>query len=364
MSVRTYYISGANSAEELNQVAGIFRGLFDIRFVSVNPAQSLLQVRGPKGALDAAAKLVEQTAQRRPQLLLEVRVYEVNQRLLRELGVDLPLQFRVFNVPASALILQQNPNIQDLINRLIASGGINQATSGDLAALLAALGSQQNGIFSQPFATFGGGLTLTGVTIPSVGLKLNLNESQVKTLEHMTLRASDGNAATFRVGSRFPIVNASFAPIFNTPAIAQVIQNQSFQAPFPSFTFEDLGLTLKATPQVHASDEVSLKLETTIKALAGSAFNGVPVLTNREYSGDVRLKEGESAMILGYVAASEQRSLRGLPGLAQLPGLSLLTSSRSKDVQETQIMLMVTPHIVSPGPGEHPPEIWLPARAQ
>lgn len=361
MSLRTYYVSGASGAEEMNQIAGLFRSLFEIRFVAIHPAQSLLQVRGPKATLDAAAKLVEQTAQRRPQVMIEVRVYEVNQRLLRELGVNLPLQFRIFNIPSSALILQQNPNIQDLINRLISSGGINQATSGDLAGLLAALQGQQNGIFSQPFATFGGGTTLTGIGVPPVGLKLNYNESQVKTLEHMTLRAADGNAATFRVGSRFPIVNASFSPIFNTPALAQVIQNQSFQAPFPSFTFEDLGLTLKATPEVHASDDVTLKLETSIKSLAGQSFNAVPVLTNREYSGSVRLKSGESAMVLGYVAASEQRSLRGLPGLSQIPGLALLTSAQNKEVQESQIMLLVTPHILSPAPGMDPPEIWLPA---
>jgi len=364
MSVRTYYVSGAGSAEEMNQIAGVFRALFDIRFVSIHPAQSLLQVRGPKGALDAAAKLIEVTAQRKPQVMLEVRVYEVAHRLLRQLGIDLPLQFRIFNIPSSALILQQNPNIQDLINQLIASGGINQATGGDLAALLAALQSQQNGIFSQPFATFGGGVTLTGISIPNVKANFSHDESWVRTLEHMTLRAADGNAATFRVGSRFPILNASFAPIFNTPAISQVIQNQSFQAPFPSFTFEDLGLTLKATPQVHGSDDVSLKLETSIKALGGQVFNSVPVLTNREYNGSVRLKDGESAMILGYVAASETKSLRGLPGISKIPGLGLLTSTQGKEVQETEIMLMVTPHILSPGPEGNPPEIWLNTRGQ
>lgn len=364
MSLRTYYVSGAGSAEELNQIVGVFRGLFDVRFVSVNTAQSLIQVRGPKAALEAAAKLVEQTAQRKPQVLLEVKVYEVDHRLLRELGIDLPLQFRIFNIPSSALILQQNPNIQDLINRLISSGGINQATGGDLAALLAALQSQQTGIFSQPFATFGGGMTLTGISVPPVTAKFNLNESQVRALEHMTLRASDGTVATFRVGSRYPILNASFAPIFNTPAISQVIQNQSLRVPFPSFSYEDLGLTLKATPQVHSSADVSLKLETSIRALAGTSLNAVPVLTNREYNGTVRLKAGESAIVLGYVAASETRSLRGLPGLSQVPGLALLTSSRGKEVQETEIMLMVTPHILSPGPESNPPEIWLSTRGQ
>ena len=53
------------------------------------------------------------------------------------------------------------------------------------------------------------------------------------------------------MGSRYPILNASFAPVFNTPAISQVLQNGSFQAPFPSFTYEDLGLTFKVKPVVY-----------------------------------------------------------------------------------------------------------------
>ena len=54
--------------------------------------------------------------------------------------------------------------------------------------------------------------------------------------------------AKFRVGSRYPILNASFAPVFNTPAISSVIQNNSFPGPFPSFNYEDIGLSVKAKP--------------------------------------------------------------------------------------------------------------------
>src|SRR5204863_56581 len=79
--------------------------------------------------------------------------------------------------------------------------------------------------------------------------------------ERASLRVAQGNDATFRVGSRFPILNASFAPIFNTPALSRVIQNNSFQAAFPSFNYEDLGLSIKAKPMVNGSSDVSLQLE-------------------------------------------------------------------------------------------------------
>jgi len=61
-----------------------------------------------------------------------------------------------------------------------------------------------------------------GLSLGKLGGQLSTNESWVKTLEHAYIRASQGDDAVFRVGSRFPILNATFAPIFNTPAISQV----------------------------------------------------------------------------------------------------------------------------------------------
>ena len=60
-------------------------------------------------------------------------------------------------------------------------------------------------------------------------------------------------------------MNATFAPIYNSAAISQVVGNQSYIAPFPSFNFEDLGLNLKATPIIHSNTDVSLKIELNIR---------------------------------------------------------------------------------------------------
>lgn len=359
MSVRTYYVSGATSAQELNVIVSVFRSLFDIRFVSAQPTKWLITVRGPKRLLDAAARFMEQTAGGRPQVLLDIKAYEINRTLLRNIGVDLPLQFRIFNIPAAALLAGSGGNIQDLINQLIASGGINQASSGAIAALLAQLQGQQNSLFAQPVVTFGKGLTLTGIGVPPATAKLAFNESQVRVLQHVTLRAADGTEAIFRVGSRFPIINASFAPILNSPALSQVIQNQSFRTPFPSFTFQDLGITVKATPHVHGNSDVTLKLDTQIKALAGPSFNGVPVLSNREYTGMITLKNGETAMVIGSISSAEQRSLAGLPGAALIPGLSRLTGSTGREVSDSELLVVITPHVLSPASGVARAEIWM-----
>jgi type II secretory pathway component GspD/PulD (secretin) len=175
----------------------------------------------------------------------------------------------------------------------------------------------------------------------------------------MTLRASHEKEATFKLGSRYPIINASFAPVFNSAAIAQVIGNQSFTAPFPSFSYEDLGLTVKVKPSVHGTSDVSMQLEIQFRALGGTSLNGVPVISNREYKGGIALKEGEPAVVAGMVTKSEQKSLSGLPGLSKVPGLRALAAESSKQEEDDELLIVITPYVVRAPEGKETPEIWL-----
>jgi type II secretory pathway component GspD/PulD (secretin) len=141
-------------------------------------------------------------------------------------------------------------------------------------------------------------------------------------------------------------LNATFAPTFNNAALSQVIRGGSFTAPFPSFSYQDLGIQVKATPEVH-QDAVSLKLEVAIKALGTQSFNGVPVISNRSYSGSLRLSDGQSGVVAGTLDHQEQKSLSGPPGLGLIPGLGRVLSTESRNQLESELLIIVTPHIVA-----------------
>jgi type II secretory pathway component GspD/PulD (secretin) len=359
--MRTFYLSDATSPQELNEVAGVLRSLFDIRFVSPQAAQGTVVVRAPKAVLDAATQVLEDLAGGPPQVMLDVHVFQVNRAMLRTLGINLPSQFTMFNVPTEARGLAGTLDTQQLIDQLIASGGINQANTTAIGALLAQVQAQQTSIFAGPFAVFGGGITLFGLTIPPVTATATFNESSVTSLEHVTLRAMQGKPATLRVGSRLPVLNATFAPIFNSPDLARVIQNQSFQTAFPSFNYEDLGITVKATPQLYGPN-VTLNLETEIKSLVGQSFNGVPVISNRKFTGSIMVKDGEAAVVAGLISHQEQRSLRGLPGLSEIPAIGRLFSTENKQQEEAELLVVITPHVLTPS-RPRAAEIWMaPAR--
>jgi general secretion pathway protein D len=359
MAMRTFYIPSATTPQEVNEIMNLLRNVFDIRFVTPQASASRISVRAPQRTLDAATRFLETLADARPQAMLDVRVYQISQTVTRNMGIHIPNNFQLFNIPAAALVALGGQNIQDLINQLIASGGINQANSQALSALLAQLQGQQNSIFKTPLATFGNGLTLMGLSLDNASAQLSLNESTVKTLEHATLRVAQGNDATFRVGTRYPILNASFAPIFNTPAISQVIQNNSFQAAFPSFNYEDIGLTVKAKPVVNGNLDVALQLEIQFRSLQGQSFNGVPVISNREYKGSIVLKNSEPAVVAGSVSRTEQRSMNGIPGLGAVPGLNHVMVSNSKEVDQDELLVVITPRVVSQGNQSASTEVWM-----
>lgn len=144
MALRVFYLPDSNTPQELNEILNVLRMEFDIRFITQQPASSSITVRAPQALLDAATQFIESFSSARPQVMLDMQVFEVSQNMMRNLGVALPQQFQVFNIPASALAALQQPNIQDLVNQLIASGGINQANTSAIAALLSQLQSQQS----------------------------------------------------------------------------------------------------------------------------------------------------------------------------------------------------------------------------
>ncbi|MDP9263739.1 MAG: type II and III secretion system protein, partial [Acidobacteriota bacterium] len=346
MAQRTFYLSDAASGKEVAELAGLLRTLFDVRFLSLQPETRMLQVRAPQPVLEAVTQFLGGLAEGRPQVEMNVEVLEVARTARHNIGTQLPLQFRLLHLPSEALALALSPSTQDLINQLIQSGGINQANSQAVAALLAQLQASPNSLLGQPIATFGGGSTLFGLVIPPASAQLEFNDSRLSILENASLRAAEGDAATLKIGTRFPILNATFSPILNSPALSKVIENNSFRAAFPSFQYQDLGLVVKATPHVHnGGSDISLELEVELSALGAESLNGIPLLSHRLYTGSITLKEGETAVVAGMVSRSEQRILAGLPGLGQIPVLGKLTAHQASDHTVDELVIVITPRL-------------------
>jgi type II secretory pathway component GspD/PulD (secretin) len=169
----------------------------------------------------------------------------------------------------------------------------------------------------------------------------------VRSLSNVALRASQGNDAKLHLGERYPIQNASYAPIYNSPQISAVLGNQSYVPPFPSVSYEDLGLSMTAKPTVQGDGSVTLHLELQVRSLTGSSSNGVPVISNREYQGTINLKDGEPAVVAGAVSKSDTLSMSGIPGLGFLPGLNQAMVNNTRQSDSDELMIVITPHVLA-----------------
>ena len=128
----------------------------------------------------------------------------------------------------------------------------------------------------------------------------------------------------------------------------------SAQTAYPSAEYEDLGLKIKATPRLHDDDEVTLQLQFDIKSLTGTNINGIPILSNRQIEQTIRLRENETSILSGILQSNEIRSTTGWPWVSTAPGIGLLTGEDTGNIQQSELVILVTPRALRLPPHDVP----------
>jgi hypothetical protein len=356
-NLETIYLSGLSSTE-LTDVGNIAKNVFELTGSqeAVEPSAGTITIRAPDRTLNAFNATIRDLLAGKNQVLLDVRLINIAHTSERDTGVQLPQQVTAFNAYSEEQsILNAN---QSLVQQIISSG---LAAPGDTLAILGILlasGQVSSSLFSGGVALFGGGLTLSGISPGPVTANLDLNSSDTRELEQMQLRLTDGEAGSVRSGTKYPIQTSSFSSLSgsipNIPgltgagasgSLSSLLSSLQSVPNVPQVQYQDLGLTLKATPKVMRNDDVALTIDLKIDALAGSAINGNPILASRNYSGVITLREGEGAVIISELDKQENRAISGMPGLSEIPGLNNLTD---KDTQKngSTLLIVMTPHVV------------------
>jgi type II secretory pathway component GspD/PulD (secretin) len=355
--LETVYLPGLNT-QDFTDVSNVARNVIELQQVTANATQNAVTVRGPESKLALLNRTLTGLMDGRSQVLLEVRIYEIARTHATNIGVQTPQQFTAFNLNSE--IQQVLNGNQSLIQQIISSGLANANDIEAIAAILLASGQISNSILSQPFAIFGGGLTATGVTLGSPTLNLALNSTDSRAIDQIQLRLQDQETGDILAGMHYPIIQSSYSnltgsganiPGLNSAGVSSQLAalglNSSSlnQQSIPQVQYQDLGLQLKATPYIHRDQSVFLKLDLKIQALGGTSLNDIPVLTNRQFTADLDLKDGASALVTSYLTSQETNAVSGLPGLSEIPGLQ---STTNKDAQKNtgELVVLITPHVV------------------
>ena len=274
------------------------------------------------------------------QVLLEVRFIEVARNAGRELGVqwnrfgDHSLINVGNRVPAANLPITQGNGTFN--NSGVSSGGVNGNSSTIARAAEVAGGVLSGGT---PFGFMIGRLVASGV---SADVLINALEAKgiARSLAEPNLVALSGDTASFLAGGEYPIpVAGSFGQV--------------------TVAYKKYGVGLAFTPTVLNHGMINMKImpevsqiDTTHQVAVANGVS-VPALIVRRASTTVELRDGQSFVIGGLLQTENHHQIEQLPWIGSVPVLGALFSSKSYQKNQTDLAIIVTPHVVRPAvPGD------------
>jgi pilus assembly protein CpaC len=246
------------------------------------------------------------------QVMLEVRVAEMNRELIKRLGINFsavgPNEFGV-----------------SLLGGLTTLTGLtNPGVGGGAATVTTAVSQAIQLVFG--FDT--GSVSWTGF------IDALKEQNLVKVLAKPTLVALNGQEAAFLAGGEFPIpVPQAFGLV--------------------TIQFKKFGVGLVFTPNIMNSKHISLNVSPEVSeldftnALKTQGFT-IPAITTRRATTTIELADGQSFAIGGLMRDNVRESVKKVPFLGEIPILGALFRSSSFQKNETELLIIVTPHLVKP----------------
>jgi general secretion pathway protein D len=161
------------------------------------------------------------------------------------------------------------------------------------------------------------------------------------------IRVTDGQTAKLRIGSRIPIATGSFLP--SMAATTSTTAGGVGLLASTQFQFQDIGVNLDLTPHLLATGEVAVHAKIEISSLGASISVGglsQPTFGQRIIEDDFRLVEGEVNLLGGLIQSTINTVITGVPGLGDVPLLHYLFSNDHKEVNDQEVLVMLTPRVI------------------
>lgn len=179
------------------------------------------------------------------------------------------------------------------------------------------------------------------VSIPSAVIKLLETDQKTRLLAKPQLRGREGTPLSLNLGDRIPIPQTTFQPLATGGVPTQ---------PQVAYNYQQIGVILNITPRVTYNDEIILEpIQVDKSGLGGNIDVGglsLPTIVNRTASTNMRLRDGESNLLAGLIREEDRETMRSLPGISNIPILRSLFGSRNTNTDQSEIIMLVTPHII------------------
>lgn len=278
-----------------------------VTFIS-EPVSATLTVLGTEEQLALIDSLIDHVDVRRPQAVIEVSLVELQNTDRRSLKPVLG----ALNLGKEVQLTLNNNGVSTF---LFNHANNNYGSTGNTS------GIKQNNILS------------------SFGVTNSSGNTKNRVLANPTIVAMDGTSSTITITDQIPTVTQTVTTTATGPVTATNI------------TTQDAGVTLSLTPQINNDGSIILTLSPEVSQPAGTVSTDTAstvLISKRTLNiGGVRVQDGETLVIGGLIREGERLDMTKVPGLDKLPIVSaMFRSINSHDKDKTELVLMVTPHIL------------------
>lgn len=284
--VKSFYLGNADPKSTM----AMLRSLVKAKDLYVDDRLNLLVMRDTPDAIRLAERIIAVQDLAEPEVMLHVEVLEVKRGRLLDLGVQYPNQFSLINpTPLSPLSLNSLKGI----------------SSSDIAIS------------------------------PTPAVNLKKEDSDVNILANPRIRVKNREKAKIHIGDKVPVIT--------TTSTANVGISESV-------SYLDVGLKLDVEPSVLMREDVQIKVNLEVSNIVKEIRSLSGTLTyqigTRNASTTLRLKDGETQVLAGLISDEDRSSASRIPGLGDLPLLGRLFSNQHDERTKTEIVLLITPHVL------------------
>jgi general secretion pathway protein D len=291
-----------------------------------NPFNNTLLVQGTEVEYEQIANLLRQLDVAPRQVLIDIKIYEV----------DLDNEFAA----GVSSYLQDKGTSQS--TGVSVNGTTTSSSSSSTSSTITGLSALQ-GLAA---AAGSGGLQLTAGAVvfgskQLLGL-LTASESRghSRVISSPSIIATDGMAATMNVGTQVPVLTSAGTTSGVTSGGSSVFSS--------TVSNESSGTTVSITPHISSSGVVTMAISQQVSAPVATASSTIqsPSFTNRSMSTQLTVMDGDTVALGGAILETHTEGTAGIPILSRIPFLGPLFGSRSTSTARTELIIFITPRVI------------------
>jgi general secretion pathway protein D len=314
MSVQTFYLKSADPQMVQQNIQALFQQRV---IVMPNAEMRALVVRTTPDNLKLVGDLIAALDKDKPEVLIDINIYEVSQQDVMEIGNQLLFQgFFGSNQQSGAVAPNNTLNILGV-------------TAGQL-------------ITEQRFV----------LGIPTSVLRLLQSRGNSKLIDSLQVHALDSQETRANIGQRIPIQTASLPTSFNVVNQNQQQQQQNqflggaFGFGVPQIEYQNVGLNVTVKPTIYNNEDIKLEMEIETSGILSGGDTLTPTFTTRNLKSVATVKSGQAAMMAGVAQKRDTVSRTSLPIIGFLPVIGRFFSVPKQEHGTIDLLITLTPHII------------------